>query len=446
MASLAGLADEDAELSAHEKEAGVKRSQDTAEESPSKKAKKSSAAVEDAVAPSAKRAAAGRAKGKAKGKAAKKGVENGDPEPAEDAEDDEPETSKQNEAKEEATEEKDVKQAEEAKKGEDEEASAKESPSSSSSSSAAPNIKFKAMAPLHLGLGLRIGADYTAGELREKCQGNKGKLASLEKFFKDPTKLAPAGAVAPAKPPAKSAATKVPKESSKAVEKHLAALDAASATKPDDAPASSAAASPIKKRLTRKTTAESERFLVGQIIWHNSNGKSRLAKVEGLGDQGESTSETPYRVRHVAADDSVEPLLDAMGADMKSFSIKELPAHLESLERHATAPASASTSAGASSLATPSVWVPAPRESKGFALNQVVWYLGAKRPSWPARVQMLPCEDGEDRYRVQLFSTRSGSEDGEVVPAKASQLLLFENDDMPAFFQVAKVVQDALMK
>merc|ERR1719359_1848309 len=103
------------------------------------------------------------------------------------------------------------------------------------------------------------------------------------------------------------------------------------------------------------------------------------------------------------------------------------------------------SSAASSPLATPSVWVPTARASGPFALGQVVWYLGAKRPSWPAWVQMLP-PDGEEQYRIQLFNTRGGSEDAEVLPATSSELLPLEKDDMPAFFQVAKAVQDAVMK
>jgi len=58
---------------------------------------------------------------------------------------------------------------------------------------------------------------------------------------------------------------------------------------------------------------------------------------------------------------------------------------------------------------------------------------------------MVPPE-GEDGYRVQLFNTRGGSDDGEVLPAVASDLLPFERDDMTAFVQVSKAVQEALKK
>lgn len=99
--------------------------------------------------------------------------------------------------------------------------------------------------------------------------------------------------------------------------------------------------------------------------------------------------------------------------------------------------------------------VPAARESGDFTLGQIVWYSGPGRPSWPARIQLLPPDQDDanptptkktNKYRIQLYNTQGGAEDGEVLPAESSQLLALENHDAPAYSQVMQIVQKDLAK
>jgi hypothetical protein len=51
---------------------------------------------------------------------------------------------------------------------------------------------FRAVSPLNLGLGLKIGTVYAEADLRRRCNGDESKLAILEECMNDTSKLAPA--------------------------------------------------------------------------------------------------------------------------------------------------------------------------------------------------------------------------------------------------------------
>lgn len=52
-------------------------------------------------------------------------------------------------------------------------------------------IRYKVVAPLNLNLNLKIGSEYTACELQQRCRNHVGKLERLRKFMEDRTKLVP---------------------------------------------------------------------------------------------------------------------------------------------------------------------------------------------------------------------------------------------------------------
>jgi len=281
-------------------------------------------------------------------------------------------------------------------------------PATSEATTPVAESYFKAQGPLHLNLNLKLGSVYSAGDLRRKCAGDSDKVAKLEKFMKDPTKLAP---VAPPAPK--------PQAQKKVAE---ARVEAKPAPKPEPIP-------------------EPKRYLAGQIVWHAGSGQPALAKVVSV----PSSPHGHYGIRHIAEGGdlvSEDDCIEVTAGDLTSFDVKELPLHMK---RITDAAHQMPSGAESSAMSTPSVGVPEARDSQPFVLGQIVWHSHPKRPSWPARVQMLPLEEN-GQYRIQLFNIKGGFADGEVLPASTSDLLAFERDDMPAYYQAAKAVHDAVIK
>jgi hypothetical protein len=326
---------------------------------------------------------------------------------------------------------------------------AKEKAKSGKDAASAPKIAseecFKAVEPLHLGLGLKIGDVYSASELRQKCLGNKTKLASLEKFMKDPNKLAPVAKESGKKGGRQRSRSRSPKPSNpppsrkegggaQKVQTKSTPVVPAQPSK-SAAPARAPVASPPRKRRRENSTDNVPLFCAQQVIWHAAVGK--LARVSSVPDE----LDDPYSIQYLDGDDAAtSPTYEVGASDLQAFDAKELPKIL--------AKGKVATSCAGSPMADVLAAVPGVRKSEDFKVGQIVWYLGPGRPSWPARIQMLPPDrdDKSSPFRIQLFNTKGGSEDGEVLPAEASQLLTLEKEDPAAFFQVAQVLQKALSK
>lgn len=442
--SLAGLADEDGETAAVTETGADDLDAKAADVGAEKSGKRgrSSGQSEDNEVPAAKRPVKPKAGGRGggRGKGATRCANATEPEAEagreatkeEEEEDDEEEeesmanevvtgaddTKKQDtsrEAEDEGAD--DTKKQDMAKKVEDESKSAGSDATAILKLAIQEDSYFKVLAPLNLGLNLKIGGVYSAGQLRQRCHGNKQKLSSLDKFMKAESKLLPVEA---------------PKN------QLVSAAPERSAT---HALQDEARAEPSGKRPRTKAAEESmvqqPRLLVGQIVWHCGEQR-RLAKVVSM-TQSEG-SDLSYRVAYLAdGDDPAAHWPDASARDLKPFSVKDLP-------RHVMNGSAQCTTCTDSALTSPVVLVPADRGRESFSLGQIVWYLGANRPSWPARVEMLPTGESDSRFRIQLLNPRGCSQDGEVLSASNDELLAFDKDDMPAYAQVAKVAQDAFMK
>jgi len=249
---------------------------------------------------------------------------------------------------------------------------------------------FKVLQGLSLGLGLKIGQVYSEKELRTKCGSDKSKVQALEKFMKQPSKLAPAQATNSAKALPNLAEVKLPEKCCREV------------ASTDD--------------------AYWKPYVLGQVVWHHrADGSTVLAKVVHT----VNSREDPYRLEPLTLD-SDSKVSEATHVSLTPFEIVDMKKLL---------------SIGANAAS-----VPSSRESQPFKVGQVVWWLGEKRPSWPAKIVELP-EAGKDEYRIQLYDTSNVGSTKEVLATPISvagpELLEMKSGDLPAFANVLQVVHDA---
>jgi len=245
---------------------------------------------------------------------------------------------------------------------------------------------------LHLGLNLRVGAIYAEGDLRKRCGGDQGKLASLEKAMEDPTLLSEAEAPQGGRRSCLSGRT------STGVGRRRSLLG--SREPPNRTPPTPKLRPPL--------------LLLGQVVWDMAVAPPRPAKVTDIDLE---RKEAPYRV-HFLDEEGAQagPEGEVYRSDeaLRAVNIKDIlrsQRAASALARDSTAVVAADAGgdshaaqgvlpaigtqeepSGVHSQRAAAAQLPPSRPEARAApqsppvAGQVVWVLDAGRPPWPGQV------------------------------------------------------------